>query len=53
MQLQNGEDLVALQRQMGHTNIAVTQLHVARNYTDVKAHRTSSPLKHVKIRKRR
>jgi site-specific recombinase XerD len=51
--LQNGEDLVALQRQMGHTSIAVTQLYVARNYADVKAHRTTSPMRHVRLIKKR
>jgi site-specific recombinase XerD len=53
LHLQNGEDLVALQRQMGHTSIAVTQLYVARNYADVKAHRTTSPMRHVRLIKKR
>jgi site-specific recombinase XerD len=47
--LQNGEDLVALQRQLGHTSIAVTQLYVGRNYGDVRAHQASSPLKTLKL----
>jgi site-specific recombinase XerD len=49
LHLQNGEDLVALQRQLGHTNIAVTQLYVGRNYSDVRAHQATSPLKTLKL----
>jgi site-specific recombinase XerD len=49
LHLQNGEDLVALQRQLGHTSIAVTQLYVGRNYGDVRAHQATSPLKTLKL----
>ena len=41
--LQNGEDLVALQRQLGHTNISVTQLYVGRNYGQLKGSRHRLP----------
>ena len=51
--LQNGEDLVALQRQLGHTNIAVTQLYVGRDYGDVRAHQNTSPLKSLQLLNKR
>ncbi len=49
LHLQNGEDLVALQRQLGHTSISVTQMYIGRNYGDVKAHRNTSPMKNLKF----
>jgi len=48
--LQNGEDPVSLQRQLGHSSIAVTQQYIGLvPFAQIKAHRETSPLKHLRL----
>jgi site-specific recombinase XerD len=51
MHLMNGEDLVTLQRQMGHSHITVTQQYIGNIAgAQVKAHRDMSPWKSMGIK---
>jgi site-specific recombinase XerD len=51
MHLMNGEDLVTLQRQLGHSQITVTQQYIGNVAgAQIKAHRETSPLKSLGIR---
>lgn len=51
LHLMNGEDLVTLQRQLGHSHITVTQQYIGNVVgAQIKAHRETSPLKSLGIK---
>jgi site-specific recombinase XerD len=51
MHMMNGEDLVTLQRQLGHSHISVTQQYIGNVVgAQIKAHRETSPLRSLGVR---